>query len=303
MKNCLVKEFLSASNDSTLPKIGEVKFAYAPVANNSDIRMSSVQWTVGHDVTIRLEGAGHFTDSTGTDNLGKEYTLTPPANGRIGKTFYVSKEGGDVFVSDKYYIRYLLFNDARVSVCIEDFLYNQIAFENFEFSDSRTAYADDHANIYGDITDLAIEIAALKLKNNENVYGSVKNILEASLSMTALFLNNNFAVETEWLDDMTSLTSIYAKLVGDIKYLAKNTNTVSFYEQSANTLTGTIEGYVAYTGAESGSRTFRSLNLMKNVTLGGVSMNQLNIVKNSYEVRLDWSTSGGVVSYTWTKIS
>ena len=176
-KNCS-KKTLKVSASENLPKYGELVIVLGS-------RSELTTWQIYPAERIELTGSGHFTDSNGTQNLGKVLTNVTDTIYAIG-----CSEGDKLKVISKYEITYFSVND-RI----------HYVFKSREILDidylSKVTYFNVGNGKAGCIINIenfnntVIEIFRTTYANN--VYGAVEKFVEKAISLGRTSGYTNFS--------------------------------------------------------------------------------------------------------------
>ena len=170
MAKCLITTLAESTGDTSLLKVDEFRFHQN---SNSVETMDFWKANVLQNGIIEIEGDGYFTDSTGTTNLGKSYTVSGH------NTIYISPGEYDIKVSNKsVYSRIVL--PAGCEFNMES-----------AWGLLHVSYIRINGNAYGDITPLhynTTENHAIRIAGN-NVSGRITSLPTGVV--TYLFMNSS----------------------------------------------------------------------------------------------------------------
>ena len=232
MEKCLVTKLKGIVNNDSLLKIKEMPIS-AVTVNVPDGQQNPyiLKFIVAWDTSLRIAGEGYFTDSTFTENKGKEVALLGSESS--GQNVTVSKNGDfKVIVADKYAIRSL---ETFGSDYTSKFSFN---IEDFKYCKDINIINLDKATVVGDLSALANLTSLTKFKLteiNNNVTGDISSFAActslAELSVPSHFISGDIASLAN-LDKLIYLTCKYTKVSGDLAKLPKSVRYASFYEDS-----------------------------------------------------------------------
>lgn len=149
--DCLVRELKKSISNENLPLLGKMVIDIPiPVTDSR-----ALQLYFNKNTTITLQGDGHFTDSTGTQNYGKSLDYSTP--GQVLRA-YVSQGTHDKVLIDKYAVTGIV-----AGVCI-------INFNDLDFSPI------DSLDLTGSNNTGSL---AKVLENNTLVYLTIRNTTNA----------------------------------------------------------------------------------------------------------------------------
>lgn len=230
MGKCLVTKLNGSVENVELLRLGEMRMKIGKVTDYTSAT-HGFELSVSKPVTLEIVGNGYFTDNKLSANKGKSITLDTN-----NKNFWVSNDGVEVAIRDKYSITELKsFYGKNFYLDIED----------FKYSDALTSLNVENSNISGDISALKNLTGLTYLKMDKSTISgnidSLKNLTElTSLKLT----NTNISGDISALKNLTKLTSlklnnIQIPLTGDIGTLSALTKCT---EISLNycTLTGDL---------------------------------------------------------------
>lgn len=230
MEKCLVTKLKGIVNNDSLLKIKEMPISAVNV-NIPDGQLNSyiVRFIVAWDTSLRIAGEGYFTNSTFTENYGKELALL--ASESFGQNVTISKNGDfKVIVEDKYAIRSL---NTLGSNYPSKFSFN---IEDFKYCKDINIIDLDKATVVGDLSALVNLKSLTKFKTteiNNNVTGDI-SIFAAFTLLTELSVPSHFVSgdvsSLANLDKLIYLTCKYTKVSGDLAKLPKSVRFASFYE-------------------------------------------------------------------------
>lgn len=230
MEKCLVTKLKGIVNNDSLLKIKEMPIS-AVAVNIPDGQLNPyiLKFIVAWDTSVRIAGEGYFTDSTFTENKGKEVALLGSES--LGKNITISKNGDfKVIVADKYAIRSL---NTFGSDYPSKFSFN---IEDFKYCKHINIIDLDKATVVGDLSALVNLTSLTKFKIteiNNNVTGDISSFAACTL-LTELSVPSHFVsgdvTSLANLDKLISLNCKYTKVSGDLAKLPKSVGYASFYE-------------------------------------------------------------------------
>lgn len=101
MGNCLLTTLNASVNNDALPYFDTFKFTLKAKSNATSF--SNNIKTFNNDVIkLSMKGDGYFTNSSGTENLGKSITYTMPTTECLKDVYYKSTEPVDIYINHKY---------------------------------------------------------------------------------------------------------------------------------------------------------------------------------------------------------
>ena len=205
MGKCLVTKLNGSVENNELLRLGEMRMKIAKTAEYTS-STHGFALNVSKPVTLEIVGNGYFTDVNLSDNKGKSVTLDAD-----NKNFWVSNDGVEVAVRDKYSItKFRSFYGKNFYLDIEA----------FKYSDAITYLYLAYTNISGDIS-------------------ALKNLT----ALTSLNLNNIQIPLTGDIGTLSTLTKCeeiglrYCTLTGDLATLPASCRFVSFTENKGSTFT------------------------------------------------------------------
>lgn len=186
MNKCLVTKLNGVVNDTSLLKLGEIKFKTVETENFKNSN-NSINIAVSSDAKMRIIGNGYFTDVNYERNLGKEISLTPGNTNDI----YFYNGNYDICISNKYAISFIQLNGSNNSFNIEGLKYakdiksislsNCVGdLSNFSGLSKVTKIAvGENSKIYGDIANLAnnpeLKMLSINIKKVD-IYGDLSSL-------------------------------------------------------------------------------------------------------------------------------
>ena len=289
---CLKEKLKGIVNNNSLKKYGVLN-----IYHKNGTGISKMILSASSTRTISIIGSGHFTDSTGAQNLGTSTSI-----GINRQDLYVSDGDFHVEIPDKYSIVTLSINNNNISLGID--------IEDLAYSDSVTGLFITRTLSKGDVSNLAFpNNTIVSTFLNDYVYGDFKKWVESlNGGCTSLSLSGNgnayFSGNTNLLAQNTGLTEIrlnHGSITGDFGVLGSLTNltTVSFLNPEL--LTGTIESFVE--NARNAGKTTGSVRIgdckKMNVTFSGFTDHE-GVATPIKDVI---ATAGATLSWTADSIS
>ena len=208
MGKCLVTKLDGSTNNSDLLRIGEMRIKISKVSNPTATTQCFVISFL-KDTKLEIIGDGYFTDSSLSQNKGKNLTITAG----ISTEVYVSNNDIEVAVLDRYAITSLMVKSG----------YNG----NISFNIDCLKYSTSINTIYLGSTQVSGDIAALK------------NLT----ALTTIYLGSTqVSGDIAALKNLTALTTIYlssTQVSGDIAAL-KNLTALTTISMSSTQVSGDI---------------------------------------------------------------
>lgn len=277
MNNCLVTKLKGVVDNDNLNYLGWITINKLTGGVSQLIFKSQTL-----SVTCKIVGEGYFTNSTGTENYGKELTIT---HSDIGVAyFYVSGDVRKLLVkNDESLVNISIrdnYNPQSLKMNVEDLAYIT-SLKNFELSKTPS---------YGDISKLKGSYLRIAIWETD-IHGNLYDVLQRSLNiLTQLQLNTNVTIEgslspIQLLSQDTILESINTytsnQISGNFELLG-NTNINSFQIGAVSKdITGSIEQFVA--NKRSSGRTEGSLSFI-GTNYTAVTYNNSPITNNNVTV-------------------
>ena len=230
MGKCLVTKLKGIVNNDSLLKIKEMPISAINVnVPDGQLNPYILKFIVAWDTSLRIAGEGYFTNSTFTENNGKELALLGSESNWQNIT--ISKNGDfKVIVADKYAIRSL---ETFSSDYPSKFSFN---IEDFKYCKDINIISLDKATVVGDLSALANLTSLTKFRFSEisnNVTGDISSFAACTL-LTDLFVPSHFVsgdlANFANLDNLINLSCKYTKVSGDLAKLPKRVRYASFYE-------------------------------------------------------------------------
>lgn len=234
---CLKEKLKGVVNNNSLKKFGVLNIYHKNGTGISKLTLSASSVR-----TIEIVGNGHFTDSTGVQNLGTSASI-----GTNRQDLYVSDGDFHIEVPDKYSITVLAIPNNNISLGID--------IEDLAYCDSINNYSSfiPRTITKGDVSNLAFpNVTTINTYLNDGVYGDFKKWVESlNGGCTSLTLNGNgnayFSGNINLLVQNTGLTDIklnHGSIIGDFGMLGSLTNLAVISILNPELLTGTIESFV-----------------------------------------------------------
>ena len=199
MNRCLVTKLNGSVDNTSLPRIGEMRIGISKIDSPN-------HWTQGFRITVNkltvleIIGDGYFTDVNLTANNGKKITLNP----NVSEKVYVSNGNFEVAILDKY---------ALVSL-----------FDYDEYSEGNSTYSQKNKSI-SDIGAFKYSTAMTSLGiSNANISGDIANLKNLT-ALTNMVLSNTQIPLTGEISALSTLSKCktinlqYCKLTGDLAIL------------------------------------------------------------------------------------
>lgn len=199
MVKCLITKLNGVVNNNSILKLGEarLKRVSSNEVNSFEIEFSSPQ-------VVKILGDSYFTNATGTENKGKEISIT---SGKL----YIANAACEVSIENKYDIISMTLIP-KFSFDINDLKFSQ---KLYRISNYSTLLTGDIA-ILGEINNLTI----IDLNNAPLVYGNVAS-LSKNVNISYLTLDSDNIEGT--LDSFENLNKLsilsISKMTGDISKL------------------------------------------------------------------------------------
>lgn len=231
MGKCLVTKLAGTiiDNDNLL-RLGEMRIKIGKVSDpTSDSQCFGINVT--QDTKLEIIGDGYFTDSSLTENKGKELTITSLSSPSRQTKVYYSNSDIEIAVLGKYAIS--IFQ-------LEKNFSGNLSFnvENVKYSKSLAYINVNNSQTYGDIINLK-DLTNLIVISSDNtqVYGDIANISKlTNLSVLKLRTTQVYG-DISNLVNLTNLSTLgidYTKVYGDISVFKNfaNLNQLSFKDVS-----------------------------------------------------------------------
>lgn len=228
MNKCLVTKLNGAVDNSSILRIGEMRFYVSKVDSATD-KTQGFAIKVNKPVTLEILGEGYFTNKELTNNLGKTITID-----QNNPNVFVSNNNVEIAILDKYSITSML-NYYVGSIGTAYSKNKKFDIEYLKYSTKMTMLQFSSSQAFGDIANISklTNLTSMSL-GSTNVEGDIKVLANLSL-LTYLTLNS-----TKVYGDISSLAAmtnlnyvdlIFAQVSGDISALSKLTklDTIRMY--------------------------------------------------------------------------
>lgn len=166
--NCLFTKLKGSVENENLPKYGELVVVLGS-------RNELTTWQIYPAKRIELTGSGHFTDSTGTQNLGKVLTNVTDTIYAIG-----CSEGDKLKVISKYDIKRFVVTDSTPNIFKANELLDIDYLSKvtiFNVGNSRVGCVINIENFNNTV------IVTFRTPYANNVYGAVEKFVEKAISL------------------------------------------------------------------------------------------------------------------------
>lgn len=267
MENCLVTK-LKGTVSGDLKKLGEMRLNVNTASGVINFKIRVIEETQ----IATIVGDGHFTDSTGAQDLGKTANLAT-----VDTQLYLSPGSYYVSIPNKYKIDYFNWNFPNNTV-------NNAAIDINEFNglgDLNSAdnviltFASEGATA---VSGLKGDLGKLNIKNvryltipGGRVSGDISELTANNPSLISLNVENSGAFPTS---SIAKLNTYKGDLEGDIALAAEKLE-VFEYSRDTSKAFGTVEGFVAAApidGSRNNRLVFTAINY-NNVTYNGQALN------------------------------
>lgn len=221
--NALITKLPDSVTDGNLLKLGDFVFHIKNAAT------ATLRYLQTNLTNFKIVGEGHFTNSAGTEDLGKDYTL-PSGQQYV----YLSAGEYEVVINPKYSLNGIYFADSTEADIGEGFP----DYDGFEGATFKSAKITQGGN--------ALDICKLMFFTNIDVTGpntskkvvgdATKAVLEGRVR-SIVSARQSFSLDLDQLSN-TALTNLLVggntKVVGDIVNLAKSTGigNISIFENT-----------------------------------------------------------------------
>lgn len=300
MGKCLVTKLAGTIMDNdNLLRLGEMRIKIGKVSDpTSDSQCFGINVT--QDTKLEIIGNGYFTDSSLTENKGKELTITSFSSpGRQTKVYY-SNSDIEIAVLGKYAISNFHF---------ENNFSGNLSFniENVKYSKALTYISGNKSQIYGDIINLKdlTNLISISLDNTQ-VYGDIANISKLTNLSTLKLRGMQVYGDISNFANLTNLNTLgidCTKVYGDIsvfKNLA-NLNQLSF--KDVNGVfgdIGTLPDNVLFFSANNGNFTWNTSSRTYILAIEKVKCDKIDAFLNDMATKT--AKFGGEESW-WKTIS
>lgn len=231
MNKCLVTKLNGVVDNSSILRIGEMRFYVSKVDSATD-KTQGFAIKVNKPVTLEILGEGYFTNKELTNNLGKTITID-----RDNPNVFVSNNDVEIAILDKYSITNIL--NYYIGMSGSSYSKNKkFDIEGLKYSTNMVIIQFPSSQAFGYIENLSklTNLTAIQL-GNTNVEGDIKALANLSL-LTNLALNS-----TKIYGDISSLAAItslnyvdliFTQVSGDISALSKLTKLVTVRMHETN---------------------------------------------------------------------
>lgn len=233
MNKCLVTKLNGVVDNSSILRIGEMRFYVSKVDSATD-KTQGFAIKVNKPVKLEILGEGYFTNKELTNNLGKTITIDVS-----NQNVFVSNNDVVIAVLDKYSITDIL--GYYIGAIGGSYSKNKkFDIEGLKYSANLNQIQFVDSQVFGDITNLSklTKLTTLEL-GKTNVEGDIKALTNLSL-LTSVSLNlTKVYGDISCLKAMTDLTSVdllFSQVSGDISALSKLTKltTIRMYETNVS---------------------------------------------------------------------
>ena len=213
MGKCLVTKLAGTIMDNdNLLRLGEMRIKIGKVSDpTSDSQCFGINVT--QDTKLEIIGNGYFTDSSLTENKGKELTITSFSSPSRQTKVYYSNSDIEIAVFGKYAIS---------NFQLENNFSGNLSFniENVKYSKALTYISGNKSQIYGDIINLKdlTNLISISL-DNAQVYGDIANISKLTNLSTLKLRGMQVYGDISNFANLTNLNTLgidYTKVYGDI---------------------------------------------------------------------------------------
>lgn len=286
MGNCLVTKLKGSVDAEGLPVFGALNFKVN--AGNNVARIN-----IAGNKKVTVTGDCYITDVDGTQNLGKTGTVN-------GLMYF--KGNGYVSVEDKYSIGNLTIVTEYISGDINEIAYINGG-DNLYLSSGNLGA--NHADFYGDVTNIVFNWKTLFFSGNSKLTGNLKKTIDSKAKDIVEISTYGTSIELDlaWLRNTTNLKAFAAgsKAYGDFAALGHTKlSDVYFVPASAKIVTGTIEQFVANkiaSGQTSGTFNLKWPGTFLNVTYKGTPLpNNNDVTDQTGNCTFTWDSAGNI---TW----
>ena len=220
MNRCLVTKLNGSVDNTSLPRIGEMRIGISKI-DSPNHWTQGFRFIVNKLTVLEIIGDGYFTDVNLTENKGKNITLNP----NVSENVYVSNGNFEVAILDKYALvsifDYDSYSEGNSTYSQKNKSISDIGF--FKYSTALTNLGLSNTIISGDIANLKNLTALTRIElNNTNISGDIANLKNLT-ALTILKLNNtNISGDIANLKNLTALTNLSlsnTNISGDIANL------------------------------------------------------------------------------------
>ena len=231
MNKCLVTKLNGVVDNSSILRIGEMRFYVSKVDSATD-KTQGFAIKVNKPVTLEILGEGYFTNKELTNNLGKTITID-----KNNPSVFVSNNDVEIAILDKYSITniYNYYIGASGSGYSKN---KKFDIEGLKYSTNMATIQFSSSQVFGDIANISklTNLTSMSL-GATNIEGDIKALANLSL-LTYLTLNSTKVYgNISSLAAMTGLTYvdfIFTQVSGDISALSKLTKLTSIRMHGTN---------------------------------------------------------------------
>lgn len=231
MNKCLVTKLNGVVDNSSILRIGEMRFYVSKVDSATD-KTQGFAIKVNKPVKLEILGEGYFTNKELTNNLGKTTTINTS-----NPSVFVSDNDVVIAILDKYSITDVI--SYYIGAIGGSYSKNKkFDIEGLKYSANLNQVTFNDSQVFGDITNLSklTKLTTLNL-GKTNVEGDIKALTNLSL-LTSLTLNlTKIYGDISSLAAMTGLTYvdlISSQVSGDISALSKLTKLTTIRMHNTN---------------------------------------------------------------------
>ena len=222
--DCLVTKLKGTVNDDSLEFLGSLSIKKTKYSESWDKSACSFRIMSDKEITLHIIGNGNFTDSTGTENLGKDYNV-PMSETDI----YVSNDDMIINISDKYSLIELHLSPYNANK--EGLLSKSVVrgLDSLKYCKKLKTLNLANSSTSGDIEALKdlTELTTLNLTECKSISGNI-SYLNNLLNLRYLYLTGSGA--TGDFDSLTNLTELVilwlnsTQILGNVNSLSKMTD-------------------------------------------------------------------------------
>ncbi len=220
MNKCLVTKLNGVVDNSSILRIGEMRFYVSKVDSATD-RTQGFAIKVNKPVTLEILGDGYFTNKELTSNLGKTITIN-----QSNPNVFVSNNDVEIAILDKYSITNIL--NYYIGMSGSSYSKNKkFDIEGLKYSTNIATIQFQNSQVFGNIENISklTNLTSMSL-GATNIEGDIKALANLSL-LTYLALNSTKVHgDISSLASMTDLTYvdfIFTQVSGDIRAFSKLT--------------------------------------------------------------------------------
>ena len=252
MKKCFVTKLNGVTKNDNLLRVGEMKLTYFRVSAATS-KTQSFCIKLSKETVLRIVGEGYFTDSTLSQNLGKEMTIQD----NFLTDVYTSNGDYDIIIPNKYSLVQLKFypnsgtnsyeDRSNKAISINDFMgmkeLNYVSLSSPKVTGNIAALESSlgltYLNLYGTKVSGNISVlhdkVALTYLSVPEVSGEISTLSKLSLLtyLNASGLSGNISVFKE-MQSMEQLSLTAGDIYGDLALLSKKCYFASFVKNNPN---------------------------------------------------------------------